>query len=97
VGDLQAGLGCHPSQKWAFSQVETVRLVVRVRNIGKGEVKFQCLRQFLIENPPNVTDADGKAVRQLWKLSAGGLGHVPVEVRLAPGQEIELADVQCEL
>jgi hypothetical protein len=65
VGGLQAGLGYHPSQKRAFSHGETVRLAVRVRNIGKEEVKLQYLRQFFIETPPIVTDADGKAVRQL--------------------------------
>jgi hypothetical protein len=96
VGGLQAGLGYHPGQKRAFSHGETVRLVVRVRNIGKVEVKFQYLRQFLIERPPIVTDADGRAVRQ-WKLDAGGLGHVPEEVSLAPGKEIELGDVRYEL
>ena len=44
-----------------------------------------------------MTDADGKAVRQVWKLDAGGLGHVPEEVSLAPGQEVELADERYEL
>ena len=97
VGGVQAGLGCHPGQRRAYSLGETVWLVVRVRNVGKDEVKVQYLRQFFIENPPIVTDADGKAVRQLWKLDAGGLGHVPEEVRLAPGQEIELADERYEL
>ena len=88
VGGLQAGLGYYPSQKRSFSHGETIRLIVRVRNVGTAELKFQYLRQFLVERPPIVTDADGKAVRQLWKLDAGGLGHVPEEVRLAPGKEI---------
>jgi hypothetical protein len=96
IGGLQAGLGYHPSQKRDFSPGETIRLVVRVRNVGNAAVRFQYLRQFLIERPPIVTDANGKAVRQ-WKLDAGGLGHVPEEVSLAPGKEIELADVQYEL
>jgi hypothetical protein len=43
-----------------------------------------------------VTDADGKSVRQ-WKMDAGGLGHLPAEVSLAPGKEFELADLQYEL
>jgi hypothetical protein len=97
VGGLQAGLGYYPSQKRSFSHGETVGLVVRVRNVGKDEVKFQYLRQFFIENLPIVTDADGKAVRQLWNRDAGGLGHVPEEVSLAPGKEIELADERYEL
>jgi hypothetical protein len=96
VGGLQAGLGYPPGQKRAYSHGETIRLVVRVRNVGKEELKFQYLRQFLIERPPIVTDADGKAVRQ-WKMDAGGFGHDPEEVSLAPGKEIELADLQYEL
>src|SRR4051812_23951635 len=35
VDGLQAGLACHPGQKRAFSHGETVRLVIRVRNVGK--------------------------------------------------------------
>jgi hypothetical protein len=96
VGGLQAGLGYPPGQKRAYSQGETIRLVVRVRNVGREELQFQYLRQFLIERPPIVTDADGKAVRQ-WKMDAGGLGHLPEEVSLAPGKEIELAVLQYEL
>jgi hypothetical protein len=82
VGGLQAGLGYPPGQKRAYSHGETIRLVVRVRNVGKEELKFQYLRQFFIERPPIVTDADGKAVRQ-WKMDVGGFGHVPEELSLA--------------
>jgi hypothetical protein len=64
VGCLHVGLGYLPGQKPAYSHDETIRLVVRVRNAGKEELKFQYVRQFLIERPPIVTDADGKAVRQ---------------------------------
>ena len=75
VGGLQAGLGYHPGQKRAYSHGETVRLVVRVRNVGKEEVKFQYLRQFFIETPPTVTDADGKPVPP---------GKSPPEVYITP-------------
>ncbi len=61
VGGLQAGLGYHPSQKRAYSHGETARLVVRVRNVGKEEVKFQYLRHFFIENPPAVMDDKGNS------------------------------------
>jgi hypothetical protein len=97
VGGLQAGLGYHPRQKQAFHHGETVRLIVRVRNIGKEEVKFQYLSEFFIENSPIVTGADGKVVRQLWKVDAGGLAHVPEPVSLVPGKEVEVSDVQYEL
>ena len=73
-----------------------IRLVVRVRNVGNKEVKFQYLREFLIERLPIVTDVDGKAVRQ-WKLDAGGFSHLPEPVSLAPGKEFELADEEYEI
>jgi RNA polymerase sigma factor (sigma-70 family) len=95
VGGLQAGLGFHPGQQRAYSHGETVTLVVRVRNVGKEEVKFQYLRQFFIEIPPAVTDGEGKPVA-LPRVTALGI-HIPVEVNLAPGKEIELYELKREL
>jgi RNA polymerase sigma factor (sigma-70 family) len=96
VGGLQASLGFHPGQKRAYSHGETVKLVVRVRNVGKEEVKFQYLRQFFIEKPPTITDGKGKPVPQP-RYEAGGQVHIPVEVNLAPGKEIELYELEREL
>jgi RNA polymerase sigma factor (sigma-70 family) len=93
VGGLQAGLGFHPGQKRAYSQGESVKLVVRVRNVGKEAVKFQYLREFFLETPPTVTDGKGKTVR-LGRASVSGLIHLPVVVNLAPGKEIELTGSQ---
>jgi RNA polymerase sigma factor (sigma-70 family) len=95
VGGLQAGLGYHPGQKRVYSHGETVKLVVRVRNVGKKEVKFRYLRQFFIEKPPAVTDAEGKPV-PLLNVTAFGI-HIPVEVKMAPGKEIELYESKFEL
>jgi RNA polymerase sigma factor (sigma-70 family) len=95
VGGLQAGLGYRPGEKRAYGPGETVKLVVRVRNVGKEEVKFQYLKEFFIETPPAVTDGDGKPV-PLGRRDAGGLVHVPAEVNLAPGKEIELAELKLE-
>jgi RNA polymerase sigma factor (sigma-70 family) len=95
VGGLQAGLGFRPGDKRAYSRGENVKLVVRVRNVGKQEVRFQYLRQFFIETPPAVTDGGSKPV-PLGRVTAGGLVHVPVEVNLAPGKEIELAELKLE-
>jgi RNA polymerase sigma factor (sigma-70 family) len=89
VGGLQAGLGLRPGGRRVYRLGETVTLVVRVRNVGKETVKFEYLKQFLDENPPSVTDADGQTVPQR-KTLVTGLIHVPVEVTLEPGQEIEL-------
>jgi hypothetical protein len=88
VGGLQAGLGLRPGERRVYHHGETITLVVRVRNVGKATVKFEYLRQFLDENPPTVTDADGKTSTPV-ALDVLGF-HVPVEVTLAPGQEIEL-------
>src|SRR5262249_8470110 len=65
VGGLQAGLGIRPGERRAYHHGETITLVVRVRNVGKAAVKFEYLRQFLDENPPTVTKADGTTVPQV--------------------------------
>lgn len=89
IGGLQAGVGFKVGVKRAFSHGESASLVVRVRNVGKETVKFEYLRQFFMENPPTVTDANGKSVPQRRSL-VEGLRHDPVEVTLDPGQVIEL-------
>jgi hypothetical protein len=96
VGVLQAGLGFRPGEKRAYGHGETVTLVVRVRNVGKKEVEFQYLKEFFKENPPIVTDADGKKLPG-YKILFTPLEHVPEEVSLAPGKEIELSSEQYQL
>ncbi len=88
VGGLQAGLGLRPGEHRTYHHGETVTLVVRVRNVGNETVKFEYIRQFLDENPPTVTKADGKTVPQVGINVLGG--HPPTEVTLEPGKEIEL-------
>jgi RNA polymerase sigma factor (sigma-70 family) len=88
VGRLQAGLGFRPGQQRAYHTGETVKLVLRVRNVGKEAVKFQHLWGFFHENPPTVTDAAGKLV-PLPKGSADGR-HLPRDTTVAPGKEVEL-------
>jgi len=88
VGGLQAGLSLGAGAKRVYHHGETITLIVRVRNVGKETVKFEYLRQFLDENPPTVTDADGKTV-PYNKFAVEGF-HVPVGVTLAAGKEIEL-------
>jgi RNA polymerase sigma factor (sigma-70 family) len=96
VGVLQAGLGFRPGEKRAYGHGETVTLVVRVRNVGKKEVEFQYLKEFFKENPPIVTDADGKKLPG-YKILFTPLEQVPEEVSLAPGKEIELSSEQYQL
>jgi RNA polymerase sigma factor (sigma-70 family) len=93
VGGLQAGL--RMAEKRAYHAGETVRLVVRVRNVGKEEVTFRYVRQFFLENPPAVTDGKGKSV-PLERVSVFGF-HALVPVNLAPGKEIEVGERQLEL
>ncbi len=93
VNGLQAGLGYPPGQKRAYTHGETVTLVVRVRNVGKDKVKFQYLREFFIQTPPAVMDSEGKAIT-LPRYDVSGLIHLPVDVTLAPGEEIELTGSQ---
>jgi hypothetical protein len=96
IRGLQAGLGFRPGEKRAYGHGETVTLVVRVRNVGKEEVEFQYLKEFFKENPPIVTDADGKKLPG-YKILFTPLKQVPEEVSLAPGKEIELSSEQYQL
>jgi hypothetical protein len=87
VGGLQAGLSV--GDKRVYRHGETVTLVVRVRNVGKEAVRFEYIRQYLDENPPTVTGADGKTIPQ-GKSDVTGVIHVPAEVSLDPGKEVVL-------
>ena len=89
VGGLQAGLGFRPGEKQAYRHGETVKLVVRVRNVGKEAVKFEYLREYFVETPPTVTDAKGKSIPQPERIVMARL-HQPVKVSLEPGKEIDL-------
>jgi uncharacterized protein (TIGR03067 family) len=95
VAGLQAGLGYRPGEHRVYHHGETVTLIVRIRNAGKEKVKFQYLRKFFIENPPTVTDGGGKPI-PLDGVTTFGL-HIPEEVNLAPGKEIELYELKLEL
>ncbi len=97
VGGLQAGLGFKAGQKRAYHTGETVTLVVRARNVGKEEVKFQYLRPFFYDNSPNVTDGEGKPV-SLGRIFIGlTKRHIPREANLAAGEEIELYELKLEI
>lgn len=100
VGGLQAGLGYRPGQKRVYHHGETARLVVRVRNVSKQEVKFQYDREIFAFTSPRVTDSAGRPVRivgtditDTFEWSA----RVAKQVTLAPGKEIELAEWKTDL
>ena len=96
VGGLQAGLGFRPGEKRAYSHGETVTLVVRVRNVGKEKVTFDYIPGYFVDAPPSVSDGEGKTGPQVRVAGKGG-DHNAVRVNLAPGKEIELAEVKLEL
>ena len=87
VGGLRAGLEVQGER--AYRLGEAVTLFVRVRNVGAETVKFAYIRQYLDENPPGVTGADGKSIPQATSEVMGQV-HVPVAVALEPGKEIVL-------
>ena len=68
VGRLQAGLGFRPGEKRDYHHGETVTVVLRVRNLGDESdgipqaVEFKHIWAFFLENPPTITDAEGKLV-----------------------------------
>jgi len=96
VNGLQAGLGFQAGEKRAYSHGQTVRLVLRVRNVGKKEAKFSFFNVFYLEHPPAVTDGKGKPVTLA---GVGRLAGVPAlaETRLAPGKEVKLCEMNLEL
>jgi RNA polymerase sigma factor (sigma-70 family) len=93
VSGLQAGLVLKDARP--YRQGETVTVVVRVRNIGKEEVKFRYCRETYFEEPPTVTDGKGKRI-PLERLHATGFAAL-VPVNLVPGKEIEVGERQIEL
>lgn len=96
VGALQAGLGFRPGGHRAYHHGETVTLVVRVRNVGKEEVKFSYLRQFSPnELLPAVTDGEGQQV----PIAAPFIDIRPHQqnVNLAPGKESDLHELTLDL
>jgi hypothetical protein len=98
VDGLQAGLGFFPGEKRAYSHGETVKLVVRVRNVGKKEVTFKYIPAYFFDWPPSVTDGEGQAAPQLRLPTEGHEGQYNrKELTLAPGKEVELAEVRIEL
>jgi RNA polymerase sigma factor (sigma-70 family) len=97
VGGLQAGLGFRPGEKRVYHHGETATLVLRVRNVSKEDVKFQYLKEFFMEKPPTVTGGDGKTIRLGGVDLFGGLVHIPVDMNLAPGKEMELHDLKLKL
>src|SRR5262249_54875352 len=92
VGGLQAGLRI--AEKRAYHTGEKVTLAVRVRNVSKEVVKFQYLHEFFMENAPTVVDGGGKPVHFRYGILDTAILHLPVDVNLAAGKEIELGEVK---
>jgi hypothetical protein len=95
VGGLQAGLGFRPGEQRAYHHGEEAWIVLRLRNVGKAPIEFSHIGAFFVENPPTITDADGKVI-QLPKLAAEGL-QAPHDTPIAPGKEVVLYEWNCGL
>jgi RNA polymerase sigma factor (sigma-70 family) len=95
VGGLQAGLGYDPGKKRAYRHGETVRLVLRIRNVGKKAVDFEYVPQYFLEESPTMTDGQGKPVD--LPRTAGTPRPRPKKVSLAAGKEIELFELKLKL
>ena len=93
INGLQVGLG-FPGEKRGYTHGETVKFVIRVRNIGKEEVTFQYLDPFY-EHALIVTDGEGKPVPQ--PVVTDARARKQRDVTLAPGKVIELHEVKREL
>jgi RNA polymerase sigma factor (sigma-70 family) len=95
IGSLQAGLGYRPGEHRAYHHGETVKLIVRVRNVGKEEVKFSYFNEEFYENPPAVTGDGGRPV----PLEGAGLSGLAkrIDVNLAPGKEVNLCELNLVL
>ncbi len=97
VGGLQAGLGYKTGQKRAYSQGETVKVVLRVRNVGKEAVDFKYIGAFFVENPPKIRDANGIIVQlPNYRTRDQGL-HMPRSINVMPGKEVELYEWSFDL
>jgi hypothetical protein len=95
VGGVQAGIGYLSGPKRAYHVGEVVKLAVRVRNVGKQEVKFSYYHEDFYEHPPIVTDGAGKTI----PLEGVFLSGLPrrVDVSLAAGKEIKLCELYLTL
>lgn len=90
VGGLQAGLGFRPGEHRVYHPGEAVKLVLRVRNVGKEAVEFKHIRAFFIENPPKITDADGKIVELPNYRTRDQESHTARSNNVLPGEEVDL-------
>ncbi len=96
VGGLQAGLGYLPGQCRTYATGETVKLVVRVRNVSKEAVTFQHVPQFLRSISPAVTDSEGRQVDFDSSITTVGK-FWPQRVDLATGKEIEICELEIKI
>lgn len=73
IDGLQAGLGFHPGEQRVYRTGETVKLVVRVRNVGKTEVLFTYSKGLFQGQGPPLQDGSTREKPQmvLGNLKAG--------------------------
>jgi RNA polymerase sigma factor (sigma-70 family) len=88
IDGLQLGLSLVPADAQTFRQGETVKVAVKLRNVGKAAVKI--IHGLLRESPPKVT-ADG--VRMSVSMPPSPRFYVrPTELVIKPGETITLSN-----
>jgi hypothetical protein len=97
VGGLQAGLGFRPGERRVYRIGETITFVVRVRNVGKKDVKIESLNEFFNENAPSITDGDGKPISLEQPIEFTGIPAALMQENLAPGKEAVLCELDLKL
>lgn len=97
VGSLQAGLGFRPGENRPYHPGETVKVVIRIRNIGKEAVEFKHIWAFFMENPPRITGPDGKIIQLPNYRTRNQESHKPRSNNLLPGKEVDLYEWNFEL
>jgi RNA polymerase sigma factor (sigma-70 family) len=96
VGGFQAGIAFPKGQRRPYRLGEVVTLVVWVRNVSDKSLTFDYTDGYMVEKPPTVKDADGKAAKLSEFAILAGLWrrlHAPLKA----GEEFELGSLQLSL
>jgi RNA polymerase sigma factor (sigma-70 family) len=88
VGGLQAGLSFKAGDKGIYQHGEAAKFVVKVRNVGKASARVEYYNTSPLENPPAVTDTDGRA--QPVQANTDFSKRIVFHPVLKPGDELDI-------
>lgn len=95
IAGLQAGLGFRAGEQRPYNLGESVRLVLRVRNVSSLHLRLRHVRAFFVEHPPQVTDRNGKSI-PLLKGGVDGPHHLRKTV-VKSGEEVDVHEWEIRL